>query len=403
MFDRFGAPKGLTALACACAALFSSTAAQAGQEGLLREWATLNGNAHHTGHIALKTPSPGAFTVAWTAQLPTSSDFGWNIPVTGAGRVFVSDNVWFQTGHLYALDLATGAMQWSHEFTSPTYGGIPIMNAPAYKNGMAYVSTGGHEDAALWGFDAATGQQKIRSPISAQWETYYSPTPAGDELYMNGGYYGGAYAFHSRTGAQAWSNFGLSQYDHWTPAVDEHYVYAYTTRLDVLDRKSGATVFSIADPGFDWWGYSVGCAPVLGTQRDLIVTQAHRLVSFDLDKRAVKWSVPIDGGYYEMTQPSVVDGRVFIAEGSQVKVFDEATGQLIGTKALNGMVESTVVLTNDVGFVSTTSGTVAFDVHQPQRVVWRNAAHGKLVVSRDGTLLILGSTGLLTAVHLLPH
>lgn len=274
------------------------------------------------------------------------------------------------------------------------------MNAPAYKNGMAYVSTGGHEDAALWGYDAATGEQVFRAPIAAQWETYYAPTPFGESLYMNGGYYGGAYSFDSRGGQQKWF-VNQPQYDHWTPAVDSQYVYAYTTELQLLNRKTGALAAVIPDPNFDWWGYSVGCAPVLGSQRNVLVTQAHRMVSFDLDKRAVAWEVPVTGGYYEMNQLSLADGTIYYGQGDKVEIRGENDGQLLSTWAVpnGGSVESTIVLTKNLFIVSTSSGTYAVSRKSPTGFRWHIKAHGQLSLSREGMLVIVASDGTVTGVQ----
>jgi outer membrane protein assembly factor BamB len=363
----------------------------------LPDWATHNGNAQHTGYVPMST-KPSTFQVKWTKKLPVTG--GLNIAATGGGNAYVSNTVWFATGYLFALSLVDGSVRWSHEYTSPTYGGIPIMNAPAYHNGMAYVSTGGHEDAALWGYDATTGVQAFRAQISAQWETYYAPTPLTNTLYMNGGSYGGAYGFIARDGATRFFT-GLPQYDHWTPAVDDSYVYAYTTQLDILDRRTGVIVKTISDPNFEWWGYSVGCAPVIGDRRDIIVVNAHRMVSFNLDTHSISWVQAVDAGYYDLNQLSLANGTIYYGSGNTVSMRDEADGHLLSNWiAPNGAtVESTVVVTSNMFFVSTSGGTYAVDRKNPTGYRWQTAAHGQLSLSREGVLLISGTDGVVTAIQ----
>ena len=387
-------------LACAVALnAQATTPAMRGEKIVhLSDWATHNGNSRHTGYVPMIT-KPANFRVKWTATLDVSGAL--NIAATGGGNAYVSDQVYFQTGHLYALSLADGSVRWSHEYTSETFGGIPSIHAPGFHNGVAVVSTGGHEDAALWGYEAASGKQLYRSQISAQWETYFAPTPFANTLYMNGGYYGGAYGFKSRHGAQSWFT-GLDQYDHWTPAVDNDYVYAYTTHLDVLNRHTGAIVKTIDDPGFEWWGYSVGCAPVLGDQGNVLVTNSHRLVSFDLATNSIKWEQAVEAGYYELNQLSLADGAIYYGKGNTVTVRSETDGQLLATwlTPAGATIESTVVLTKNLFFVSTSGGTYAVDRASPTGYKWQIAAHGQLSLSREGVLLISGADGVVTAVEL---
>lgn len=389
-------------LACASAALAQSGDLSSTGSTKTPDWVTHNGNASHTGHVPLMT-RPADFRVRWTTSLPAASQ-GYNPAATGNGSAFISNKVWFETGRLYALDLTAGRIKWAREFLSPVYGGIPIMNAPAYKKGVAYVSTGGHEDAALWGFDADTGTQKFRSSIEAQWETYYAPTPFGDSLYMNGGYYGGAYSFRALDGGRNWFT-SLPQYDHWTPAVDRRFVYAYTTQLDIIDRSTGAIVTTIPDPNFGWMGYSVGCAPVLGSRNNVLVTQGSRMISFDLGQRRVAWEAPVTTGYYALNQLSLADGVIYYANGGTVEMRDEADGRLKAawTPPNGGTIESTILVTKNLFFVSTSNGTYAVSRINPTGYRWHSSAHGHLSMSKDGILVIVGNDGTMTGVQTQPE
>lgn len=386
-------------VASVCLALVHATLSVAAAQAV-PDWVTLNGNSAHTGYVPINVSSSGA-RILWRTRLPLDGAAGVNPPVTGDGQAYVSTNVTFGTGHFTALSLSDGSVKWQHAYTSDVFVGIPSMHAPASWQGMAYVSTGGHEDAALWGYDAATGELRYRAPIAAQWETYYSPTPQGDGLYMNGGTYGGAYGFNAVSGSTQWFA-SLPQYDSWTPATDDRFVYAYTNQLDVISRKTGRIVTTIPDLRHDWAGYDVGCAPVLGSRQNVIVTQNQRMVSFDLARRKVAWETYVPTDFNAMNQLSLADGTIYYGNGSIVYLRDEATGGSLGTWTVpnGGFIESPVVVTRNAFIVSASNGTYIVsraDMTQPARHL---TAHGKLALSRQGVLVIAGPDGTITGVQL---
>ena len=121
--------------------------------------------------------------------------------------------------------------------------------------------------------------------------TLLAPTISDGIAYIDGGYYGGMYAFDARNGQQGWFK-DLGQYDEWTPAVNADAVYAYVGGvLTATDKATGATLFEITDPGFEWNGWSMNLAPVLGTANDVLVIHGGRLVRFDLATRTVAYSI----------------------------------------------------------------------------------------------------------------
>jgi hypothetical protein len=393
--DRAWFKEVAVVLACAGAvhaqAYASTDAMEAEKVVHLSDWATHNGNSRHTGYVPMFT-NPADFRLKWIRKLDVVGRL--NIAATGDGNAYVSHQVSFRTSHFFALSLSDGSIRWVRDLTD-----VPNVYAPAFHNGVATVSSGGSGGAALWGFDAATGKQLFRSQIAAQTATYLAPTPFANTLYMNGGVYGGAYAFKSRHGTQAWFT-SLEQYDNWTPAVDNDFVYAYTRQLEVLDRHTGAIVKVIEDPGHEWWGSSVGCAPVLGDQGNVLVTNSHRLVSFDLATNSIKWVQPVEAGYNELNQLSLADGAIYYGKGNAVTMRSETDGQLQATwSAPSGAtIESTIVLSKNLFFVSTSRGTYAVDRKSMQAYESRIAAHGQLALSREGVLLITSVDGVVTAV-----
>jgi outer membrane protein assembly factor BamB len=326
------------------------------------------------------------FRVKWTTKLHKGR---LNIAATGGGNAYMS-----QGGHFTALSLADGSILWSHRLVYDN-GWVPTAYAPAFHDGVASLTTSG---ARLWGFDAATGKHKFFSPIAAQYGTYLAPTPFADSLYVNGGEYGGAYAFNARHGDERWFT-RLEQYENWTPAVDNDNAYAYTDRLHVLDRNTGVIVKTIEDAGHESWG-DVNCAPVLGDLGNVLVTNAHRLVSFDVESNTINWVEPVEAGYRELNQISLHGGLIYYGKGNKVTVRSEANGHLVTTWSapMGAIIESTVILTKNHFFVSTSRGTYAVDRKRTHTLQWSTSAHGQLALSREGILVITSVDGVVTAV-----
>lgn len=163
------------------------------------DWAQYQGDAQHTDFSAV-TLVPQV-SPAW------QTSFAANInPVTAAaGSVFVSTQSYFGTQNLMALNAGTGGVNWTKD-----YGQIFSVNPPSYANGVVYVQTGNHSnDTYLRGYDAASGDLLLRTAHGAQWERYGAPTLFDGNVYVNGGYYGGAYSFNGTTGEQRWFQSGL--------------------------------------------------------------------------------------------------------------------------------------------------------------------------------------------------
>jgi hypothetical protein len=361
------------------------------------DWVTHNGNALHDGNVGGVLRARD-FSVRWTTTIPGGLPL--HAAATGGGLAFVSQSVWFQLASLNALDLNDGHLVWSHSFSSPVYGGIPILNAPAARDRITWISTGGQEDAALWGFDAASGTQLFRTPLGNQWENYLAPTPFGKAVYSEDGSYGGLSAFAASSGSKKWAA-AMPQYDSWTPAVDSRNVYTYTTSLQVHNRSTGELAFEIADPAFIWNGYSVRCAPAIGSQNDAVVTQGGRIVAFDLANRSIRWQKA--GGY--QGQVSIAGGQVVVAKGSTVEAIDEADGTTIASwqaPAGDTAIVSTILLTRNLMFVSTDVATYAVPRSGMSGAAWQIRKSGQLSLGGNGLLLIAGSDGTVTAVDTHP-
>lgn len=352
-------------------------------------WPMFQADARHTGHLGI-TVNPAAFRLKWQRDIGNGKSLN---PVSaGDGKVFVSLLTYFDdVTSLFALRSSDGATLWSKGF-----GSVFSVNPPSYAYGNVYVQTGDHaSDTWLHAFDGDTGDVLFKVPHEAQWERYLAPTLYDGKAYVNGGYYGGMYGFDAYSGDQLWF-VDLPQYDEWTPAVDADHAYAYVGDYDpglyVRDRATGASSYFVSDPGFDWDGWSMYLAPVLGDHDDVIAIHDGRLISFDTASHAIRWQVQS-----QFTgQPSLAQGRIYAIDGGRLRVLDEVThAEIWSWQADDGDLTGPMIVTDSHVFVSTSGSVHAVSLasHQP---VWSYGVGGSLAYA-DDTLYVAGQDGTLTA------
>jgi len=363
-----------------------------GSAALAESWEMYQADSSHSGWLPVIL-EPQSFAVRWQRTVAAGKPLN---PVTEAGgRVFVSLLTYFGSGPaFFALDSRDGETLWSKDF-----GRVFSVNPPAYAYGNVYIQTGDHaSDTWLYAFDAETGDRVFKVPHAAQWERYYAPTIFNGTVYVDGGYYGGMYAFDAFSGQQRWF-VGLQQYDQWTPAVDDSYAYAYvgsySPGLYVFNRLTGVPVFMIQDRNFEWNGWSMNLAPVLGASHDVLAIHNGRLISFDTQSRSIRFEIA--GGF--TGQPSVAHGAIYAIRYGGLAVLDEDTGAEVWSwQSLGGALTNTLIVTES--HVIATTGTSTFAVDLLERdLVWSYPVGGNLALG-DDMLYIASANGVLTAISM---
>ena len=352
-------------------------------------WTMYQNTPAHTGYVPIGL-NPSSFQLRWqtTLNMPLN-------PVTaGDGKVFASSVGYFSGQNLFALNSTDGSLLWTQNF-----GSIFSVNPPTFSDNKVYVQTGNHgSDTYLRAFDANTGNLVFQAAHAAQWERYFAPTISGNVAYVNGGYYGGMYAFNAINGQQLWFT-ALPQYDQWTPAIDSTAAYAYVGgTFYALDKTSGAISYQIVDPGFNWSGYAMSLTPVLAGNNDAYVINSGRLIRFDLSTRTIAYALA--GGF--TGQPSVANGRIYAVASNSLTVRDQQTGNLLWSwapAAADNLI-GTMIVTDSHVLISSNTNVYAVDLatHVSD---WTFNASGHLALS-ESVLYIAGADGKLSAVYMGP-
>lgn len=350
-------------------------------------WGNAQGGPDHTGYTPWDLDESN-FAVRWNKVFPDVPQL--HGAAAGDGKVFVSSDSYYGNQRVYGLASDSGELLWEK-----AYDDISSLNAPAYGDGKVYFQTGGHGDSFVRGVNAVTGELAFATAYSNQWSRYLAPTLFDGQLYMAGGYYGGMYSHNAETGDQNWFT-NTAQYDGFTPAVDERYVYAFITDFAAYDRLTGELAYRIDFPNFNWRGYDVGVATVHTGLGNAVAIQSGTLVVFDLEQRSILWER--SGSY--TGQPSSHLGQIFAIESGILKVIDESTGSVLWNYEASEPLTSNIVVTRTHVFVGGSSTTFAIDL-ESRASVWSHAEPGELSLSDEGVLYISGSA--LTAVDLLPE
>ncbi len=353
-------------------------------------WPMYQAGSSHTGYVPLTLP-PKLFTLKWSKSIGTGKPLN---PVTVAdGKLFASLVVYFDDiDSFFTLDAATGDILWSKNF-----GSIFSVNPPSYAYGNVYVQTGNHSsDTYLRAYNADTGSLVFKSAHPAQWERYYAPTIFDGKVYVNGGSYGGMYAFDAFTGAQLWFT-DLPQYDEWTPAVDDNYVYAYvgdySPALYVADRMTGAIAFKIDDQNFDWNGWSMDSAPVLTDNQHVFAIHNGRLINFDLVNHNIDWEISQNFS----GQPAYAKGVVYAIQAGALSARNATSGETLWAwEAPAESLTGAMIVTDSHIIVSSDETTYAVDM-KTHADVWSYPATGHLTLN-DHALYIAANDGTLTCL-----
>lgn len=397
------------------------------------EWPTVGGNLANTR--AVRDSGVGPDDVADLAPAWELSDVRGvtSTPVVDGGVVYIGD--W--TGHVRALDAATGDEQWAHDLDSNYVGGAVAIDAD-----HVYVGT---FDARVVALDRTTGE-----PV---WEADADPHPkavvfgspvVADDLVVTGvgsfevfvpgdppTFRGTVVAFDAATGDEAWrfhatdeaagEGAGVSVWS--SPAIDRDRGVLYvgtgqaysppaparSDSLVALDLATGEEVWHRQFTEGDVWSVAetsgkdadVGAMPNLftvdGTDAVGVGDKAGTYRALDRDSGDILWEAPLTPGGLQggvMASAAVAGGVVYVtsndsSQDADLIALDADTGDEMWRVGVEAHVTGPVTWADGILYVSDDSGRIAaYDAGDGARL-WAHevtfpAAGGITVV--DGTV-----------------
>lgn len=370
------------------------------------DWATVQGNLGHTGHVPV-TLDASRFNTRWRWATAVSG-LASSPAVTANGVVFVALSNppanYTRTPQMTALREADGTEQWTRSFPAQN-----TLSPPSVQGGTVFAASSNlYVMSLLWGLDPASGAPKFQRQMSSSLQvagTFNAPTVTDTRLYLNANECGCLAEFDPVTGNPG-SQTSFGSMGQSAPAADASYVYDNVSgRLYRLLRSTGAvdTTFSFADGS--WEALHSQAAPVLpgdgtvlarthGAWELLSPTQA--LTRVDASFSSARWSVA--GSF--ATDPVTAAGVVYVANLSpaQVEARSLATGALLWSWPLSAAGDSgyvgNLLLTSSHLFVSTGQHTHALDLNT-HASAWSTPRIGHKALSANGVLTIstMDSTG----------
>jgi len=215
--------------------------------------------------------------------IPDAWDLFTSSPALVEGTVYFGAG----DGGVYAVDAATGVLQWKFQT-----GGV-VHASPAVAGGMVYI---GSWDSRLYAIEAATGRlvwsfQAGLDPAVHNQEGFQSSPAVVDGVVYVGCRDAHVYALDAATGAKKWDYPTSKSWVIGTPAVNDGVVYAGTSdsaRFMALDAATGRLLFN-----FDAKAYVFSSGAIAG---GLVYFGSHngRLYAVDAKTGNLAWQFQTD-------------------------------------------------------------------------------------------------------------
>ena len=360
---------------------------------------TFHGNVARSGAYAGAGPAQ-APSLKWTfkAAGPIVTS-----PAVAGGVVYIAS----LSGHLYALDQATGQEKWNFKSSRP------IASSPTVDEGTVYfVSSAG----SLAAIDAATGQPKWvyaieherrfeaqglhgypypKQTIPDAWDVFTSsPAVAHGKVYFGSGD-GNVYAIEAKSGVLAWK-FATGDVVHASPAVAGNTVYigSFDGRLYAIDAESGQQKWTFEagqDPTYhNQVGFQSSTAVVDGMV--YVGCRDAHVYALDAATGRKKWDYPTSKSWVNGT-PAVRDGTVYVgtSDTSRFMALDARTGRLKFTYTAGAYIFSSAALAGDLAYFGSHNGRLYAVNAKTGDLAWQFQTEG---AKRDSMKILNADGGL---------
>jgi len=271
----------------------------------------------------------------WLPSVVSAQEPSWTFETDGP--IYSSptlDDNWIYVGsgdgHLYALDLNTGAERW--RFGT----GGAVDSAPAVADGTVYVVS---RDGSLYAVDASEGTLRWSYATEGErmvdfWDFYLSDPLVYGEVVVFGSGDGAIYALDRATGELRWRH-ATSEVVHAAPVGGDGLIYVggFDGILRALRPETGEVAWQFeteGNPGFPRGDIQRAAALVDGVL--YFGSRDYRLYALDATDGRLLWSLEESGGWIIAT-PLVTADHVFFgaSDGQRFYALERSTGAIAWT------------------------------------------------------------------------
>ncbi|MCK5290549.1 MAG: PQQ-binding-like beta-propeller repeat protein [Thermoplasmata archaeon] len=251
-------------------------------------------------------------TVKWTVNTG-NRNWGDGTPTIADGKVFIGGS----DRKLYAIDLDTGTVLWTHQTLSILGTNYGLYSAPAIYNGHAYLPA-----CDGWVYQILIDQPGPIAVVNHSYNTgssmYGSPVIFDNKVYIGNGYTfnnvnNRFYALDATDLSLVWEFYpgsGTSFLGSAAIAYDKLFVGSVDGNLYVLDPYGGGGSTTII------WQYSIGqtwSSPAVSSGKVFIGSKSNFLYAFDVNQTGPPtylWRYNTNGNVD--SSPAIADGVLFI-------------------------------------------------------------------------------------------
>ena len=345
----------------------------------IQDWTQFHYDVANTGNSPADAPDTSH--TKWISENITAAEGSQAIIV--GGRVFVYASAAGVDDAIYALNRATGSVEWSATFPGETkdWGSS---TTPAYADGVVFAAAGYN----VTGFDAATGTklQEIAFPDGG-YLSNGGVTVADGMVFVGSGNGANYYALNASDLTETVWNYTITRSRAYsTPAVaDDRVVFGDAGfsfddgYLYCVNEFSGDLVWSTGLTGLVWGSATIDAA----NNRVYVATAVDwdydggKLYALTFDTGAVQWSADIN---YTSSTPAVSGEYIYVAASGAAPgvtyCFDSSGAPQwnvpTGSRKISPVVADGKLFTGNVGLSGMTSaGTEGINAY--------NAATGALI------------------------
>ncbi len=290
-------------------------------------------------HLHGSTPAAETMPDPWDCYLSS--------PVVWRGVVYFGSG----DGNVYALNAASGALQWKFKT------GDVVHASPAIDGGTVYV---GSWDSYFYALDAATGREEWRFKTGDDPDIHNQVGIQSSAAVANGMVYFGCrdsnlYALDARTGQKKWVFPTNGSWVITSPAVKNNKVYFATSDSGMfyeLDANTGAVVFS-----FKFQGWPTFSSPAIAGEMLYVGSTSGKLNTVDLANRKVAWTFESEAAKRNLPGFTKADGTADYYAAFASDFYDDLMfgyGRLLSV----GPILSSPVVVDNVVFVGSTDGNL---------------------------------------------